>query len=154
MIALWQFVTKRGSTYAWRQGEFCFGVHRLYQGAFLMYFIFFWLMMYSFWIYDVFIFYGLYMLGGYVCMEIGEVLFWSTQIVPRSFFDVFHFFGLMMYYFWLYDVFIFYGLYMLGGDTMCYVFCFFLLLLVSHMINWLLIYIMRLFMVYVLFYVL
>ena len=31
------------------------------------------------------------------------------------------FFGLMMYSFWLYDVFIFYGLYMLGGDTMFYI---------------------------------
>ena len=27
----------------------------------------------------------------------------------------------MMYSFWLYDVFIFYGLYMLGGDTMFFV---------------------------------
>ena len=55
-----------------------------------------------------------------------------------------------MYTFLACDVFISYGLYMLGGDILFYV----LLFLVSHMIHWLLIYIMWLFMVYILFYVL
>ena len=56
-----------------------------------------------------------------------------------------------MYFVLAFDVFIIYGLYMLGGDTMFFLFL--LLFLVSHMIHWLLIYIMRLFMLYVLFYV-
>ena len=53
-----------------------------------------------------------------------------------------------MYTFLACDVFISYGLYMLGGDILFYV----LLFLVSHMIHWLLIYIMRLFMVYVFYF--
>ena len=60
--------------------------------------------------------------------------------------------GLMMYLFLAhdvfissYDVFIFYGVYMLGGDTM---FLLLLLFLVSHVLHWLLIYIIRLFMIY------
>ena len=47
------------------------------------------------------------------------------------------------------DVFTFYGMYMLGGDTM---FSFLLLFLVSHVLHWLLIYIMRLFIIYVLYF--
>ena len=43
------------------------------------------------------------------------------------------------------NVFIFYGMYMLGGDIM---FLFLLLFLVSHVLHWLFIYIMRLFMIY------
>ena len=55
-----------------------------------------------------------------------------------------------MYFVLAFDVFIIYGLYMLEGDT---IFFFFLLLfLVSHMIHWLLIYIMSLFMVYVFYF--
>ena len=46
------------------------------------------------------------------------------------------------------EVFIVYELYMLGGDTLFYI----LLFLVSHMIHWLLIYIMRLFMIYVFYF--
>jgi len=40
------------------------------------------------------------------------------------YFIFFFFVWLIMYSFWVYDEFIFYGLYMLGGDTMFYVLCF------------------------------
>ena len=50
-----------------------------------------------------------------------------------------------------FDVFILYGLYILGGDIMFMCLVFFLFL-VSHMVHWLLIYIMRLFMVYVFYF--
>ena len=46
----------------------------------------------------------------------------------------------------------FYGMYMLWGDTTFYVFLFLLLFLVSHVIHWLLIYIMRLSMIYVFYF--
>ena len=55
-----------------------------------------------------------------------------------------------MYLFWLMMFFVLFELSIIKGDTLMYLSLF----LVSHMINWLLIYIMRLFMVYVLFYVL
>ena len=47
------------------------------------------------------------------------------------------------------NVFIFYGMYMLGGDAMLLLL---LLFLVSHVLHWLLIYIMKLFMVYVFYF--
>ena len=45
------------------------------------------------------------------------------------------------------DVFIFYGMYMLGRDVM-----FLFIFLVSHVLHWLLIYIMRFFMIYVFYF--
>ena len=51
------------------------------------------------------------------------------------------------------DVFIVYELYMLEGDTFLIFYCFIVLLfLISHMMHWLLIYIMSLFMIYVFYF--
>ena len=59
----------------------------------------------------------------------------------------------MMYFILALMYFFFYGLYMLGGDIMFYVLCLvFLSFLVSHMVHWLLISIIRLFMVYVFYF--
>ena len=72
----------------------------------------------------------------------------------RVWFFFFFFFGaldciyvLHDFFFWLTMYFFFLWVYMLGGDTM-----FLFLFLVSHVLHWLLIYIMRLFMIYVFYF--
>ena len=80
-----------------------------------------------------------------LCMEIGGVfcfvLFWGTKIVFRSFFDVFLFIWLKMYLFLK-------VVHVRGRHyVLCFFYCFF-----SHVIHWLLIYIMTLFMVYVFYF--
>ena len=91
--------------------------------------------------------------GECLCMLIGGVFCFGARLYLGAWaWRILFWF--LMYLFFSFDVFIIYGLYMLGRDTVFYVSFYFLLFLVSHMIHWLLIYIMRLFMVYVLFYVL
>ena len=58
-----------------------------------MYFIFFfWLMMYSFWLYDVFIFYGLYMLGGDTMFFVSFIVscFTCDTLVIDLYYEVIH----------------------------------------------------------------
>ena len=83
--------------------------------------------------------------GEYIGMEIGGVLEFIDCI--QELFDVFHFlaydvfFLVMMYFFFMGCI--------CQGETLCFVFCFFLCFLFHIWYAWLLIYIMRLFMVYV-----
>ena len=66
------------------RGSFCFGVHRLHLGASLMYFFYL--------AYDLFILYGLYMLGGDTMFYIYLIVscFTCATLIIDLYYEVIH----------------------------------------------------------------
>ena len=89
--------------------------------------------------------------GEYILMEIGgdfEFLeLWSFRLYLGALWYIYIYIYILAHDVFISWCFIFYGLYMLGGDIM-----FLFLFLILHVLHWLLIYIMRLFMIYVFYF--